>query len=632
MSFLTLSAFAFLALCPVVVFLYFLKLKRTEHVISTTMLWQKSIDDMRANAPFQRLRRNLLMILQLLIIALLVLALARPFLSASPVKGRSVAILIDNSASMNVGDEDGKTRLERARELAREIVGQVKVGPLVGPRRPGLARAMVISFNNRTVIRCSFTENRRVLNQAIDSIEPTDTGTSVREALSIALGAAKGQASPEVLVLSDGAFADAGRTGRDADKAVPIRYVMLGSSADNVGIATLSVRRQVEGGRGFEVFASVRNFRDTKVATTADLYLEDKLLDAKQIEVEPNAGRAVIFQHFRDETGVLKLKLNVTDSLEADNVAHAVLREDRLVKALLVSEGNFFLEKAIALGPMVELSRIAPSAATEEPPKGYDFVVFDHCAPKKLTAGNYLFLNTPPPVQGVEAGAQADKPVLIDWDPTHPVTRFLNFDPVYVHRSRKVKLPKAFHVLLESTAGPLLACLETSDLRVLYLAFDPYESSWPFRVSFPVFVANVTGWLARTGEQTGGGKTGRPAELDLPAETRQATIVDPRGESHAVRIAPGGRAAFKATDWAGVYKVNAHLRGRRKPEVRRFAANLLSEAESNIRPRPHLRVNAAEIARASGSVMQKEVWTYFALAALALIMIEWAVYHRRFGV
>ena len=99
-----------------------------------------------------------------------------------------------------------------------------------------------------------------------------------------------------------------------------------------------------------------------------------------------------------------------------------------------------------------------------------------------------------------------------------------------------------------------------------------------------------------------------------------------------MRIAPGGRAAFKATDWAGVYKVNAHLRGRRKPEVRRFAANLLSEAESNIRPRPHLRVNAAEIARASGSVMQKEVWTYFALAALALIMIEWAVYHRRFGV
>src|SRR5512147_2236894 len=79
MSFLTPLAFALAALLPVIVALYFLKLWREEQPISSTYLWRTLVRDTAANAPWQRLKPNLLLLLQLLFLLALILALARPF-------------------------------------------------------------------------------------------------------------------------------------------------------------------------------------------------------------------------------------------------------------------------------------------------------------------------------------------------------------------------------------------------------------------------------------------------------------------------------------------------------------------------------------------------------------------------
>src|SRR5687768_18575494 len=84
---------------PALLVLYFLKLRRREMPVSSTLLWRKAIQDLQVNAPFQKLRQNLLLLLQLLLLLLLLLDLARPVLNLTPGPGKMTVILVDRSAS-----------------------------------------------------------------------------------------------------------------------------------------------------------------------------------------------------------------------------------------------------------------------------------------------------------------------------------------------------------------------------------------------------------------------------------------------------------------------------------------------------------------------------------------------------
>src|SRR6476659_1644464 len=107
---------------PIVIF-YMLRLRREELSVSSSMLWRRVLQDRTANAPWQRLRRNLLLLLQLLLLLLLVLSLARPFLLARAAATGNMVIVLDASASMQTRDETGgRTRFERARAEAGALV------------------------------------------------------------------------------------------------------------------------------------------------------------------------------------------------------------------------------------------------------------------------------------------------------------------------------------------------------------------------------------------------------------------------------------------------------------------------------------------------------------------------------
>ena len=60
---------------PAIPLLYFLKLKRQPLEVPSTYLWRRSIEDMHVNSIWQRLRQNLLLFLQLLLIALAIFGL-----------------------------------------------------------------------------------------------------------------------------------------------------------------------------------------------------------------------------------------------------------------------------------------------------------------------------------------------------------------------------------------------------------------------------------------------------------------------------------------------------------------------------------------------------------------------------
>src|ERR1043166_665256 len=108
-----------------IVLMYILKLRRKDVVVSSTFLWRQVIRDVQANAPFQKLRKNLLLFLQLLAALLLVLALTRPFWRGKGIGGGGGVIVVDTSGSMAATDV-GPSRLDEAKREASKIVREMR--------------------------------------------------------------------------------------------------------------------------------------------------------------------------------------------------------------------------------------------------------------------------------------------------------------------------------------------------------------------------------------------------------------------------------------------------------------------------------------------------------------------------
>ena len=102
-----------------IIALYFLKLRRRPVRVPSTLLWQRSLEDLHVNSLFQRLRRNLLLFLQLLAVALAMLALAGPQMKGTGRPGQRFVLMIDNSASMSATDV-APSRLAQAKEAGQE--------------------------------------------------------------------------------------------------------------------------------------------------------------------------------------------------------------------------------------------------------------------------------------------------------------------------------------------------------------------------------------------------------------------------------------------------------------------------------------------------------------------------------
>src|SRR5271169_7175453 len=100
MNFLSPFAFLFALTIPVVVVFYLLKRKRVVRLVSSTLLWQKYLAETQASAPFQKLRKNWLLILQIILLALVVFALSRPYFATKARPSQLRVVILDASASM----------------------------------------------------------------------------------------------------------------------------------------------------------------------------------------------------------------------------------------------------------------------------------------------------------------------------------------------------------------------------------------------------------------------------------------------------------------------------------------------------------------------------------------------------
>lgn len=676
---------------PLLLLLYFLKLRRIERTISSTLLWKKAVQDLQVNSPFQRLRKNLLLFLQLLVLAAVLFGLANPIANMNRVPGRRVVLLVDHSGSMNAIEADGKPRLDHAKRAAVGFVDEM----------PADSRAMVISFADRASVVCSFTDDKRRLRELIRAIPTTDSPSRIGEAMQLAgaqglqgekdaVGADAAQtpqASPiEVQLFSDGRIADIGGGAESATSValaadpVPrvnpgaaqaeldlraidrVQYFRIGESVDNVGIVAFDVRRDFERPGFLSFFVEVENFGPSAVTSDVTLSLDGKLLPGsgavQEVTLGPATGakgnsstsqaassdtpssRTILFEFEHDAEGVVTIRWERPDALAIDNSVSAPIEPPRPIRVLIVSNRpivDFWVRRPMADFGVRSVESIstkqyesAPeSKLSVEGRSAYDVVILDNYDTDRLPPGNYVFFNGLPKIEGVSRGDEVVGKPLVYGRELHPLLRAVSYESIYVGRWRRLKLPAYAMPLIEGEDSTVAALLADPGHRYVILAFDLLESDFSFRPSFPMFLQNIVGYLAGGGVSETG-RMARPGEtvsIPVPGAAEKLTVRRPDGTEQTLET--GGRMTmqFASTRDVGIFRATFDDA---KKSGEAFTVNLLDATESRIEPNKEVAMagQRAESVEDARKVPQT-LWPYAVAAALAFVILEWWVYNRR---
>ncbi len=613
MNFLAPAAFAFAAAIPVVIVFYLLKRKRVVKLISSTLLWQKFLAETQANAPFQRLRHNWLLLLQILMLLLAVFALSRPYFVGTAKSSRLRVLILDASASMQATDVK-PSRFEQARTEALKWVDGLKDND----------QMVVLVAAAYTEVKQSATSDKGALRRAIETARPTDAPTRMREALQLAETLVKNQAerdNPEIHLFSDGAIPS---LAEFENKNLPLIYHRVGERANNLGLASLDVRANPDNPAQRAIFTSVVNPSTNTQITDIELRFGNDVVETKSITATGTNTLPIVFLASQPRDGIFTIKLGGADDLAADNQASVVSILPRPVKVLLVTRGNRFLEKAIRPVPNVQLT-IAAVLADDAP--GYDIVVLDDVTPVVWPKGSVLAIHVNFTNLFADV-SRAEAPAIVDWKNTHPLLRFVSFDNVFINESLAVKAPRWGVPIVDSSATPLVIAGEIERKRIVWLGFDTMQTTWPLRISFPIFIQNALEWLnpASGNASQLTVKSGDPFRLALAEAVNTAQITTPDGTVKTVAVEKNTREIiFGDTTKQGIYKLRAGTNDLS------FCVNLMDAAESDIRPREELPLGkfGAGVAATRLERANLELWRWIALAGLAVLLFEWWWYHKR---
>jgi Ca-activated chloride channel homolog len=605
--------------------LYVLKLRRRVVAVPFSPLWERILRDKEATTLFSKLKRLLSLFLQLALLALLVLALGDPRAAESLIKGRTIVVLLDASASM------------QATDVAPSRLGVAKNEITTMIRGLGGADRMLIAQMDAMVTPLGpMTGDTSSLERELDGVAATDARADFPRALRFATDVLRGADRGEIVVVSDGALGAAD----DASGAVhlgdaKLSYVRVGRQSKNVGITEFSVRRYPLDRARYEVMLELTNTGPDVEDIELQLLGDGALVDLTKLRLQPGERLPRFYPQLSGASRTLEAKIarvnGTRDDLPADDHAYALLPERRRAKVLVVTPGNTYLEAALLLDEYLDVTDVAPQAYAGAIAKGgWDAVLFDGVTPAELPKANALYLDPRGPGGPVKVEGALKSPGFDKVDRKHPAVRFLALDDVNVAEGHKLVPQSGDKVLgaADGGASPILVAGTRGGFKFVALGFDVRQSDLPLRIAWPLFVLDCVNWFSdEDAEYLSAYRTGEVWRIPVGGAATQAVVKTPGGSSQEVAVHEG-RAVFLG-EHAGFYELSV---AGEAPVA--FAANLLDADESAIAPQDRLVVDGRDAGELKGFHfgVRREIWVYLLLAAALLTALEWATYHRRMTV
>ncbi len=612
------AAWLSLLFIPLVV-LYFLKLKRPRRVVPSLVLWRRVIDDKRVNAPFQKFKRNILLLLQLLLLALIVLAAMHPYRRGDADRAERLPILIDISASMAALDKPGgSSRLEEAKNRVGKMIDEMLSGQEI----------CLISFSRRARKLTDFTNNKRLLREALEKIETEDSPSDIENAFRLVQALGVSRPFDEAILFSDGNFPPA----TAAELSFELKYRQLKKAGPNIGITAINALRST-GGR-WSVFILIEDSGeggDALVEASAG----GRDLGGVHVSLPPGGSERIVFETEADRPTFLEVKLSPDgfDSLLSDNVAYLDLPAARPLDVYIPEELEDYRAALGAAGGV----RFFPDNGRLGDGELYDLAIVDGSEKNDVQAKTILHLGVVPEELKKLVSVDRKGAEVVDWRRDSELLRYVELGaasildrPAYAEGAGEADLERlGYETLVHGDLGPLLVEKRGEERLEYFILFHTDRSTLPYRIGFPIMVSNLIRIAMReTGlGEARGNKTGVVPPFRL-APDRKHQIRGPNGFSIEKLTDGAGTLAGVEAPRAGAYRIYES-----GSETMIFGAALLSPGETQLEGTPEIGFDEGlSVARETKELQtDRPLWRLLALLAFILLLVEWWLFHRRSG-
>jgi Aerotolerance regulator N-terminal/von Willebrand factor type A domain len=664
MGFLTPWFLGGLAAVGLPVWLHLLrKHKTTPTPFSSLMFFERRE---QSSIKHRRLRYLILFALRTLLLMLIALAFAQPYIQQKllPVarSGRITVLAIDNSLSMRANG-----RLDQARRMAKSVIAGLAPGE----------RAEVLAFGSRVQVMSEITDDHSPLNGGVDAIEPSDARTSYGELVRSLRSIAQATKQPlDVHLYSD--MQQSGMPANFNDLRLNAAVRLEPHPIDSRPVANFAVENVVAPRRVYDdkksrVLATIVGSNNKRAVRRVSLVLNQREIESKNVEVPENGRATVEFLSLEVPFGTNRgeVRIDSDDALPDDDrfyfsVEHVEPRHALFVHEAGNTRGLLYFQDALQSSG--QSAFVIDPATVEQTanlsPSKYAFVVLSDVPGLSpafenelrsyvrnggsvlIALGHYAVANAKVPVSDSRvdgtryAGREGERfQTVASLDSGHPSIQQNNrWDNVKFYQAIRVDPGKA-HVAARLTDGtPLLLDDQSGEGHILVFAstFDNLENDFPKHSCFVPFVEQTARYLGRLNDAQTNVIVGSFEELrDSKEKGAAVDVLDPKGQ-RALSLEEAARAQNIQFTMAGFYDI-------RRPNGRNeMVAVNTDRHESDLTPIPpetlSLWQNTAQgtagAGGESGDAAPKplSLWWYVMLAVLALAIAESLLGNRHLSV